>query len=73
VLLRLARSVSLANWAANGVPLLGALEADRAGGRPRKALPCVSVRVMMVLLNVLWMCATPTATFLRTLGLLRAA
>src|SRR5947209_18698933 len=58
-------AVSLARWAANGVLLRLPLKPTVPAGAVVRVSPLVSVIVMIVLLNVAWMWATPRLTFRR--------
>ncbi len=64
-------AVSAANCAANGVDLRDPLNPRLPEVAHEIALPCVSVIVMIVLLNVERMCTTPTSTCFLTLRLER--
>src|SRR5690242_719213 len=57
---------SAATCAANGVDLREPLKPLLPHVAQARALPCRSVIVTIVLLNEAWMCAIPSATFLRT-------
>ena len=57
---------SAATVAANGVDFFDPLKPALPDDPHDTALPCVSVMVMVVLLNVALMCATPVWMFFRT-------
>src|SRR5262245_20888397 len=62
--------VSAARWAANGVLLRLPLKPTVPAEAVQSVSPLVSVMVMIVLLNVAWMWATPRLTFRRALRFL---
>src|SRR5215468_12585390 len=70
-------AASAATCAANGVPLRDPLKPHDPALDHTSTLPCGSLTVMIVLLNVEWMWSTPSATrrfaFLRRAGASGAA
>src|SRR3954469_25131475 len=64
---------SAALWAAYGVLLRLPLNPTVPADAVHRVSPAASVIVTIVLLNVLWMCATPRLTFLRALRFLLLA
>ena len=60
-------AVSAAVWAAKGVDFREPRNPSSPELAQDRALPCVSVMVTMVLLNVDWICAAPRSMFLRSL------
>src|SRR5215470_3381578 len=55
-------AASAASWAANGVPLREPLKPTEPALDHARTLPIWSVMVTNVLLNVEWMCTTPSLT-----------